>query len=70
MDKNLKEKKSITSNRSKSALGEATKMNEEEAWNTANALTIGFGALSVECFFFLIVCLLILGEYRDWRNRK
>lgn len=45
-------------------------MNEEEAWNTANALTIKFGALSVECFFFLIVCLLILGEYRDWRNRK
>jgi len=51
-------------------MGKEIKMNEEEAWNTANALIVGFGALSVECFFFLIVCLLMLGEYRDWRNRK
>jgi len=45
-------------------------VNEEEAWNTANALTIGFGALSIECIALFGICLLILGEFRERRKSK
>ena len=33
-------------------------MNEEEAWSHAEKLTLLFGSLAIECFFFLIVFLL------------
>jgi hypothetical protein len=30
-------------------------MNEEQAWSQAEKLTLLFGSLAIECFFFLIV---------------
>jgi hypothetical protein len=45
-------------------------MNEEEAWKTANALTVGFGVLFIEGIAFLGICLLILGEFREWREGR
>jgi hypothetical protein len=45
-------------------------MNEEEAWKAADALTVGFGVLFIEGIAFLGICLLILGEFREWRESK
>ena len=30
-------------------------MNEEEAWTQAEKLTLLFGSLAIECFFFVVV---------------
>ena len=45
-------------------------MNEEEAWNHAEKLTLLFGSLAIECLVFVIVFYLGIASYKERKRDK
>lgn len=45
-------------------------MNEEQAWNQAEKLTLLFGSLAIECLVFVIVFYLGVASYKERKRDK